>query len=215
MDSSRNPSYVFRTEEVDAIVDRILKGVHVDPVDAWQTGLNDSNTVYGYVVSRWGRSTRGGTSRRIDNLTRKIYKTKASLDHKQHPATVWRVSLYNHGVLCFLSGCDMQAAREMAWSLYSWLLPDKIKQSGDPRNLDVAAVGMGGQMEVIRRMSSLISTMEDNVRSHEDEARSRIKRAREMRTRVEVIKLNLLNNLSMLQNSIKPAQGEQDDKTAD
>jgi len=195
--SHRNPSFVLSVDELDRIVDRIDKRKPVTGYEAWQTNLFNHDAVDRYVSARWGRSrSYSGQSRRVSNLCHKINAACKNIE-KSDPRIVWRVTAYQHGDLCFLTGCDKNTARMMAWSLYSWLPPESWVTTRDMNALEIYCVGVGGKIEVIRRMSAMIKTMDQRVIESENEARKQIKRAKEIRTRVEAVKLNLLNELNM------------------
>jgi len=195
--SSRNPSFVLSVDALDRIVDRIDKNKGVSSTEAWQTNLFGHDSVDKYIVARWGRSkSYAGQTRRTSNLYYKIQAACRGLD-MSNPSIVWRVAAYQHGDLCFLTGCEKSVARMMAWSLYSWLLPESWTATKDMSALEIYCVGVGGKIEVIRRMSSMIKSMDQKVIESENEARRQIKRAKEIRTRVEAVKLNLLNDLNL------------------
>jgi hypothetical protein len=195
--SSRNPSFVLAVDELDRIVDAIDKRKKFTGREAWQTNLLTHDCVDKYITARWGGSrSYAGQTRRASNLYRKINSACRDLV-KDDPSIVWRVAAYNYGDLCFLTGCDKSSARGMAWSLYSWLLPDSWASTRDMNSLEVYCVGVGGKIEVIRRMSAMIKTMDQKVIDSENVARAQIKRAKEIRTRVEAVKLNLLNELNL------------------
>ena len=75
MPSSRNPSHFYNNEQVDNIVDRLLKGrgikqrLRVDPIEAWKTGLVDMQTIRDYVEMRWGSSRQGVTMRTSNHFS--------------------------------------------------------------------------------------------------------------------------------------------------
>jgi hypothetical protein len=192
----RNPSFILTTSEVDRIIDLIDKRKTVTAIQAWQTNLNNYDRLSHYITARWGYKTYSGHSRRTSNLWNKIRKACGQLD-KNNPDIVWSVSAYGHGTLCFIAGCDRTSARQMAWSLYSWLLPESWVKSNSASSLETEMVGVGGKLEVLRRMTSMIQTYEDKVKTSERYAREKIAEARALRTRVEAVKRNLLCDIDL------------------
>lgn len=172
MPSARNPSHFYTVEQIDGIVDRLLKGrgikpqLRVDPVVAWKTGLLDLQTIREYVVQRWG-SSRQGVTQRSNNLSGKLHSARHGSLYQGAPAfnakaqdfAVWRVSTY-YSTLCHITGpggteAQLTMLRQQAFLLWGWMIEGLKSADG----LEFRLVGMGGPAEAAILNASLIDDM--------------------------------------------------------
>jgi len=192
-----NPSCIMTLSEVDGIIDRIRAKKPVDPISLWNTGILDAG-VWTYSRDRWpGR----GITVRTDALERKIMKISKEVDVENHPDTIWLVKTraYYTPPLCYMRGGDRQTNKAMAWALYGWLCDD-VNSSGRRTTscadeLDIRPVSMGGQAEIVKRMLSLINSMEDRLKARESDARKAIADAKSIRNKINAIKINVIGSL--------------------
>jgi hypothetical protein len=54
---------------------------------------------------------------------------------------------------------------------------------------------MGGQAEIVKRMLSLINSMEDRLKARESDARKAIADAKSIRNKINAIKINVIGSL--------------------
>ena len=171
MPSSRNPSHFYNNEQVDNIVDRLLKGrgikqrLRVDPIEAWKTGLVDMQTIRDYVEMRWG-SSRQGVTMRTNNLSGKSHSARfgnlypgVTFNPKAQDFAVWRVS--NHyTTFCHITGAggnegQVAMLRQQAFLMWGWMI-EGLKSAD---SLELKLVGMGGAAEAAVLNSFLIDDM--------------------------------------------------------
>ena len=171
MPSSRNPSHFYTNEQVDNIVDRLLKGrgikqrLRVDPIEAWKTGLVDMQTIRDYVEMRWG-SSRQGVTMRTNNLSGKSHSARhgslypgVTFNPKAQDFAVWRVS--NHyTTFCHITGAggnegQVAMLRQQAFLMWGWMI-EGLKSAD---SLELKLVGMGGAAEAAVLNSFLIDDM--------------------------------------------------------
>ena len=171
MPSARNPSHFYTTEQLDSIVDRLLKGrgikqsLQVDPVVAWKTGLIDLQSIRDYVHQRWG-SSRQGVTMRTNNLSGKSHSARhgtlypgVTFNAKAQDFAVWKVSTY-YSTLCHITGsggseAQLTMLRQQAFLLWGWMIEGLKTADG----LELRLVGMGGQAEAAILNASLIDDM--------------------------------------------------------
>jgi hypothetical protein len=200
--AARNPSYNYTIEQFDDIIDRMLHKRRVQPTpdEVINLGImNSSYVIEQYVAARWD-GDRALVKRRTKTISDRIFKIVGRIgQHEKDPRAVWQVYSYEVGVLCFACGGDKEYVREFSWSMYGWMIPEEKRNGSSARGLNIMLVGMGGPMEVAKRMTAMIKSLEDDAKQKEKQARTAIKFAKQTRERVESIKLNILGSLSAME----------------
>lgn len=166
-----NPSPYLTLAEVDRAVDLILKGrqycspkelaTYPSPKTAMQLCLGQRNwqNMRDYVTSRWGLSSTG-TTRRINNLTRKIESVCSELGPDND--LVWKIGCWK-GTLGHVSAATPEAARELGWTMFAWTQPALAGKTS--HDLYVEKHGIGGWEAAVRGNVTLVNGMRDNINS--------------------------------------------------
>lgn len=187
--SGRNPSYDMSEVDLDAIVDRILRGKYekhpVEPEEAMRTGIINYQACHSYVNNRWGTTlSRAGQTMRCNNLWKKLDPLICRAMQGDNPDIVWEIYGTPVGgryaeTICYATG-SRNSAINWARTVFGWTL---VPGSSITANIH----GPGGPTRAAVANTQLIPVWQKKVRWHEEEAAKYLKNAENLRTFLDSI----------------------------
>jgi hypothetical protein len=199
MPSERNPSYNLTNAQLDDIVDRLLRGKYekhrpVQPLEATRTGLLGAGNIRSYVVSRWGERSRwstntdalsaAGVTMRSNKLAERLQPLIQKAQTLESDELIWRVyDQRSYDTVCYAVG-SRESARNWAWTLFGWTLPEG---SGGVERLRADFVGSGGMIVASTRNMELAGNYSDRIKEHEARAARETAQAERLRAAVDSI----------------------------
>ena len=199
MPNERNPSYNLTDAALDDIVDRLLRGKYekhrpVVPLEAARTGLLGANNIRSYVVSRWGERSRwsrntdllssAGVTMRSNKLAERLQPLIQKAQTLESDELIWRVyDQRGYDTVCYAVG-SRESARNWAWTLFGWTLPEA---GGGVERLRADFVGVGGMIVASTRNMELAGNYSDRIKEHEGRAARETAQAERLRAAVDSI----------------------------
>jgi len=162
--SERNPSRTLTVEQLDDIVDRVIRGKYEKKkpahfLEVAKTGLcHSSFSVECYVRYRWPELSKAGHTMRSNKLSSKIAKVLQGSGLLTHPDVVWRIMDPNGTEICFATGGE-QGVKGWAFAAFRFRMPN-VKTAAQ---LGAYWVGIGGQAEAATRNLELATRVGDSI----------------------------------------------------
>ena len=196
--SRTNPSFVLSLEEVDEIIDRVLKGKYAKkkptPQEVMQTGLYHVTSAARWRVSpdtyireRFTELTKAGRTMRGNKLMDKMNEVFRGVGWERieaSPMSVWQVRSRNYdSEYVYIQASSSELARNTAWLIWGWMWADNEVTAS---NLRVLFVGLGGALEANRRNVSLVTGLKEQLARLDREVSNLTQKANTLRDRVEM-----------------------------
>lgn len=142
MPTYRNPSFTLTDVQVDDIVDRLLLGKYekhrpVKSIEVARAGLVGQQVCRDYVTARWGergrwersgdrdgRLSAAGITMRSNKLWERASNHITTIKATGNDELVWKIyDARTYNTVCYAVG-DASSARQWAWTLFGWTLPE-------------------------------------------------------------------------------------------
>jgi hypothetical protein len=183
--SERNPSFGLTDEQVDDIVDRVLRGKYEKrpptTEEVLSTGLTSVSRCWDYVGVRWhGKLTSTGRTMRRNNLWRKLSDYADQVWKLDDPRLVWEMRNSHDGsVICYATGSSKAAER---WTdlFFRWTLPERAR-------INIYYYGFGGVEQAAILNTSLLPATEKQINVYLEHARVYEQKAERLRTTFDVL----------------------------
>jgi hypothetical protein len=183
--SERNPSFGLTNEQVDDIVDRVLRGKYEKrpptTEEILSTGLTSLSRCWDYVGVRWrGTLTKTGHTMRRNNLWGKLSGCADQVWKLDDPRLVWEMrSSHDSAVICYATGSSKAAER---WTnlFFQWTLPERA-------HINIYYYGFGGVEQAAILNTSLLPETEKRINGYLEQARVYEQKAERLRTTFDVL----------------------------
>jgi hypothetical protein len=183
--SERNPSFGLTNEQVDDIVDRVLRGKYEKrpptTEEVLSTGLTSHSRVCDYVGVRWrGKLTSTGHTMRKNNLWKKLSDRVGQVWKLDDPRLVWEMrSSHDGSVICYATGSS-KAAQQWTELFFRWTLPERA-------HISIHYCEFGGVEQAAILNTSLLPETEKRINVYLEHARVYEQKAERLRTTFDVL----------------------------
>lgn len=185
MPTKRNPSLEYTDEQLDNIVDRVVRGKYerVKPTlrEVIATGLISRDHIEDYVQLRWYHQlTRAGRTMRINNLYSKFATYIRQIDDFDSPEAVWVVtSRYTGRPVCYTTG-GSKGAVKWAETMFGWTMSPNER-------LDSRFVSLGGIDRAAILNMNLIPDIQERIQNEERKAKEALEKADKWRISLDAL----------------------------